>query len=64
MILHQICAFVYYMAPLFYLAEKIAHVHHKSMWWKVPVRLPISKWSACPLPVLQGAMTCQLLPVG
>eukprot|EP00891_Asterochloris_glomerata_P002298 jgi/Astpho2/2298/gw1.00040.45.1_t len=42
MILHQICAFVYYMAPLFYLAEKIAHIHHKSMWWKVPVRLPIT----------------------
>ncbi|KAL3142835.1 Lymphocyte transmembrane adapter 1 [Trebouxia sp. C0009 RCD-2024] len=42
MILHQICAFIYYNAPLFYLWEKMWGIHEKSLWLRIPSRLPIT----------------------
>lgn len=49
MILHQICAFIYYNAPLFYLWEKMWGIHEKSLWLRIPSRLPISKSPIFPL---------------
>ena len=43
MIIHQICAFIYFNAPLFYLWEKLWGIHEKPLWVCIPSRLPISK---------------------
>ena len=43
MIIHQICAFVYYNSPLFYMWEKLLGIHEKSLKIRIVSRLPISK---------------------
>ena len=43
MIVHQICAFIYYNAPLFYMWEKLLGIHEKNIWLRIVSRLPISK---------------------
>lgn len=43
MIIHQICAFIYFNAPMFYLWEKLWGVQKKSLLIRIPSRLPISK---------------------
>ncbi|DBA99393.1 TPA: Lymphocyte transmembrane adapter 1 [Trebouxia sp. C0006] len=42
MIIHQICAFIYFNAPLFYLWEKLWGIHEKSLFIRIPSRLPIT----------------------
>ncbi|KAK9820417.1 hypothetical protein WJX72_010066 [[Myrmecia] bisecta] len=42
MIVHQICAFIYYNAPMFYMWEKMLGIHTSSLWIRIPSRLPIT----------------------
>ncbi|CAK0736775.1 hypothetical protein CVIRNUC_000801 [Coccomyxa viridis] len=42
MLIHQICAFAYYSAPLYYITEKALRVHHKPFYIRVPCRYPVA----------------------
>ena len=42
MILHQLAAYAYYVAPAFFLLERAVGTHNKGYWWKMATRLPLS----------------------
>lgn len=42
MLMHQLVAFCLYSAPLYYMWEKLLHVHSKSLWLRIPLRLPVA----------------------
>eukprot|EP00884_Botryococcus_braunii_P009818 jgi/Botrbrau1/18838/Bobra.177_2s0003.1 len=42
MLIHQVAAFAYYSAPLYYLWEKFLHVHTSPYWIRIPLRYPVA----------------------
>eukprot|EP00884_Botryococcus_braunii_P010276 jgi/Botrbrau1/1924/Bobra.0005s0029.2 len=61
MLIHQVCAFAYYSAPLYYMWEKFLHVHESPYW--DPNSFAISYRSrriflCCGLPFLRNDQLC------